>query len=294
VSVGLLEIERLVSGPARRRIGRVTAWGRLVEIVDSVPSTNDLAWARAGDPRRDGLVVLAEQQTAGRGRRGRSWESPRGASLLCSVLLLPRQHTAASPAEVSGGRRHSGPLLALLAAVACCDAIFEATSVSVEIKWPNDLLAGGRKLGGILVESRPWPSDRGSGARGPDLGNAHVVGIGINCLQHRGHFPPDLRERATSLDLQSAGPIDRGALAVALLRHLDRCFADESIWTAEEVRQEWLRHAVPLGSRVMLEHGGRRYTGHVIDVDPTAALVVQLDRGGRRLFDAANTTILND
>lgn len=184
--------------------------------------------------------------------------------------------------------------MGLAAAVACCEAIARATGVRVQIKWPNDLVFEGRKLGGILVESR-----RGGGGpapRGPRSAAApaaYVVGLGINCLQHRRHFPMELRDRATSLDLIAAGPIDRCALARAVLAELDRWYADLSVWTGQELRRAWLNWAASLGGRIRLHHAGRLYTGHVIDLDPTASLVVQLEQGARRLFDAASTTIVD-
>ena len=287
MDAGLLDTERIVSGLSLRRVGCTGSSGRKIEVVDSAPSTNDLAWARAQEPDADGLVIFAEHQSAGRGRLGRAWESPRGAGLLCSVLLIEQ------PASEPTGHTGVGPRLGLLAAVACCDAIRDAAGVGVEIKWPNDLLVRGRKLGGILVESRAVapPDDFAAGAGGL-VRTAHVVGIGINCLQHRAHFPEPLRERATSLDLEAAGPIDRSTLARALLRHLDHWYADIQAHDDAEVKRAWLQRAAPLGQRVKLLHRGRRYEGHVVDLDPTAALVVQLDEGGRQVFDAATTTIV--
>lgn len=209
--------------------------------------------------------------------------------MLCSVLLLE----PVNPPDLGHGPL--GARLALVAAVAAHDAIAEATGVQTEIKWPNDLLVGERKLGGVLVESRSLPgapAARGSAGGGATVGV--VAGIGINCLQQRGHFPPELRHRATSLDEVAAVPIDRNALASALLTHLDRWLADPDAWSGDLVRRAWLERAAPFGSRIKLLSGGRRYQGHVVDLEPDAALLVQLDDGQRRLFDAATTTVLDD
>ena len=103
-----------------------------------------------------------------------------------------------------------------------------------------------------------------------------------------------MRERATSLDLVAAGAVDRNDLARALLGHLDRWLADLDASTGDDVRQAWLERATPLGARIKLRHAGRCYCGHVIDLDPTASLLVQLDSGERRLFEAATTTVLDD
>ena len=203
---------------------------------------------------------------------------------MCSVLLVD------SKPDRSGASPTRGPQVGLLAAVAAHDAIAEATGVQVEIKWPNDLLADGRKLGGILVESRLLDAGRG-GRQGPTT--VHVLGIGINCLQQPGHFPRELRGRATSLDLVAAGIVDRNVLARALLGHLDRWLAGLDARTGDEVRRAWLERATPLGARIRLQHAGRCYCGHVIDLDPTASLLVQLDSGERRLFEAATATALD-
>ncbi len=293
VAPGRLNIESIVSGLRLHRLGGGANAGARLELVESISSTNDLAWERAADGDADGLVIFAERQTAGRGRLGRTWESPRGASILCSVLLLEPvdgDRFAVRPDDVANGPPR-GPLLSLVAGIAVCDAVFEAAGVQAELKWPNDLLAGGRKLGGILVESRLIASNSGPKQ---GLKTAYTIGVGINCLQHGGHFSEALREQATSLELVSVGPVERCDVARALLRHLDHWCGGEFIWTADDVRRAWLERAQPLGGHVHLEQAGRRYQGHVVDLDPMAGLVVQLAEGGRRLFDAASTTIVDD
>lgn len=269
MSAGALQIDRLrneLAGFAGARIGR------RIEYFASTTSTNDEAWGRIDSEDADGLVVLAEHQSAGRGRFGRTWHSPRGASLLCSVALI----------EISGDL--AGGSLCLLTAAAVCDSVIACTGVTPTIRWPNDLLVSGRKLGGILIESR----------RRRDGHQAYVVGIGINCLQHRGHLDPSLGESATSLELESAHPVDRTGLAVALLRELDRRLTEPHERSAEHLRREWLARAEPMGRRVSLQHAGRMFTGTIIDVDPGNALVVRLDEGGVRAFDAATTTIVQE
>ena len=219
----------------------------------------------------DGLVVFTEHQSAGRGRFGRTWESPRGASLLCSIALIEESK-----------ERSSGEL-ALIAAVAAHSAVVSCTDVVPTIKWPNDLLVGGRKLGGILIEARILRGDV----------PAYVMGIGLNCLQHRGHLSPGLAQIATSLELESHHVIDRTALAISLLSELDLWLVSPRSWSYTELRDQWLARAQAVGARVHLEQAGKVYHGAVIDLDPTAALVVRLDEGGVRAFNAANTTIVH-
>ncbi len=261
---GTLQIERIRNELRTKRIDR------RIDCVESTTSTNDEAWRCIDAEDADGLVIFAEYQSAGRGRLGRTWHSPRGAGLLFSVMLIDKR------AELTGGE------LGLIAAVAACGAITACTDVAVTIKWPNDLMVSDRKLGGILIESR---------AR-PDETRAFVVGIGINCLQHRGHLAPVLGESATSLELESADTVDRTRLAIRLLTELDRWLDEPQSWDDADLHREWLAYAEPMGRRVRLQHAGRVYGGSMIDVDPRAALVVRLDDGGVRAFDAATTTVI--
>jgi BirA family biotin operon repressor/biotin-[acetyl-CoA-carboxylase] ligase len=263
MQTGILDIDHIRASLRTERIGR------RIEHVESTCSTNDEAWERINEAGADGLVVLAEHQSAGRGRLGRTWQSPRGASLLSSTAVIDASN------ELNGGE------LSLLAAVALRDAVVRSTDVVPTIKWPNDLLAAGKKLGGILIESRLLQTGE----------RAYVAGIGINCLQHEGHFPPELTGAATSLDLQSRHHVDRSSLAIALIEQLDSWLAHPGGWMHAGLRDAWLARAEPLGHRIVLQHGGKAYSGSVLDIDPSAALVVQLDEGGIRAFNAADTVV---
>ena len=285
-----LDLDRILNGLSLLRLARPGPEHTGVLLVDQTASTNDIAWQRAEDPSQDGLVVIAEHQTAGRGRLGRSWLSPPRASLLLSVLL--REPPTPFPAPIADQAAIHGARLALITAVACADAIVAETAVEAEIRWPNDLLVEGRKLGGILVESRRLageiePAEAGAKA----ASTVYVVGIGLNCFQRPHDFPPALQPKVCSLAQVASVGVDRSALARALLSELDRWYARSKDLAADEVHQAWLRRSLPLGSRITLTHNGQRYTGNIVDLDPTAALVVQLDQGPRRLFDAASTTI---
>ncbi|HRX84742.1 MAG TPA: biotin--[acetyl-CoA-carboxylase] ligase [Phycisphaerae bacterium] len=235
---------------------------------EEIRSTNAHVLDLPADADVDGLVAITEFQSGGRGRQGNRWLCPRGAGILCTVGL-------ADPA----GTIPPG-LLALMVPLALCDGIRAATGVSCSIDWPNDLVADDRKLAGILIEAHA----RGSTVR-------YAVGFGINCLQHAGHFPPELRDRATSLDLVTDQPVDRTAVLGAILTRLDQRLRDPSGWNVDDIREQWRQRAVGLGRRVCVLHEGRRHLGNLVDIDPTAAIVVQLDEGGRRLFNAVNTTL---
>jgi BirA family transcriptional regulator, biotin operon repressor / biotin---[acetyl-CoA-carboxylase] ligase len=164
-------------------------------------STNSDALAAARLGATHGSVYFADEQTAGRGRSDHSWHSAAGEGLYVSILLRP-QLPAARLA-----------LLPLAASLAAADAIRAVSDLAVDLRWPNDLLIGPRKAGGILVEAR-------NSSEGPPHAVPVVVGIGINV--HQRAFPPGLATPATSLDLEAGGRISRQALLVALLKSLER------------------------------------------------------------------------
>ena len=266
----LTSADLLAAGPRRRLGGQVF-------IHDSLDSTNALLLRESAAD--DGAVAWAEVQTAGRGRLGRRWEAPRGSSVLLSVLL---REPSDSPLLVRGG---------LLAAVAACEAIEQATHCTVGLRWPNDVQVHGRKLGGVLVESCSW-GPRSSASRPSADDRAVVIGIGLNCYQQRGHFPAELADHATSLELESRAPVHRPAVAASLLRRLDdwlsRVARHETGW--RELHAAWRTRCVDVGTRVMLRHDGRVFRGTALEITADGDLLVQLDEGGRRSFAAASTT----
>lgn len=261
----LFTVEALTAGLETRRVGR------RVHVLAETVSTNDdaLAAAEREGAAADGLAIFAEYQTAGRGRQGRAWLAPRGSSILCSVVLI-----GADEMSLAGE-------LTLVAGIAACDAVRETTTLWPVLRWPNDVYFGERKLAGILVESRPV-------ARGQ---RAWAIGVGINCYQHSRHFPPEIRDRATSLERAAADPPDRLGVARSLLRQLDTRLGGARPDPAG-VRQAWLERAEPLGKRIAIASEGRTYTGHTVDVDPQEGLLVQLDEGARRWFDASKSQVV--
>lgn len=254
--------------------GPLVRLGRPLFLHDTIDSTNAFLLARARDAD-DGAIAWAEFQSAGRGRLGRRWLAPRGSSILLSVLLI-------EPAD--------SPLLTLaaaLAAVSTCEAIDATTDCAPAVRWPNDIVLHRRKLGGVLAESCPLP-DTPRAARQRAL----VIGIGVNCLQQAAHFPPELADLATSLEIESSQPISRASLAAALLARLDHWLvtggASGHGWTS--LLTTWRARCHDVGTRVTLEQDGRTYTGTALDISEEGDLIVELDQGARRRFASTTTT----
>lgn len=276
----LREPDLLPAGPLRRL-------GRTVLLFDEIDSTNAQLLSRAGS-LPDGAVALAEFQTAGRGRRGRPWSAPRGSSVLLSILLFEDADSVLTTGGTKDGNGCGAPLAAMLGAVAACEAVEAASDCQPMLRWPNDLVCAGKKLAGVLAEATRLT---GGGSTARPL----VIGVGLNCLQQRGHFAGPLADTATSLEIESASPIDRARVARALLERLD-AHVSADLRTADarrRLREAWMQRCADLGTRATLRHSGADYPGTVIDVSPEGDLVVELDRGGRRHFASATTTRLS-
>src|SRR5438046_2150421 len=190
--------DRLVADELRATLGGGRIGHQLV-VVEEASSTNDLAWEAESTGAPEGFVVFAERQTAGRGRYGRRWESAPYQGLWFSVLLRPPVTLNESP-----------QLTSLLAGVTAA-TITEETGCAVSIKMPNDIYVAGRKIAGVLVEGR----------LASDGSYVAVAGLGVNVNQTLEDFPEELRATAGSLRMATGRPIQRGHLAIALLRKLE-------------------------------------------------------------------------
>lgn len=239
--------------------------GRKILVYNSTSSTNDVAAEYATDKRNDGLAIFAEEQTAGRGRAGAKWISGRADSIICSVVLTKT--------------KCSVELLSLALAVAVAEAVGKPGGKAAKIKWPNDIILNGKKLAGILLESKTYNSH-----------TVYILGIGINCHQKRISFPPELQSIATSIDIEAQTICDRTSLAKRLLSSIDYWLkiAEKN---SEAVIEQWRSLSLLLGSRVRLIFNGTEFIGNCTGIDPEKGLILQLDSGGIRFFDAAHTTI---
>jgi BirA family transcriptional regulator, biotin operon repressor / biotin---[acetyl-CoA-carboxylase] ligase len=239
-------------------------WPVPIRYVESTGSTNDdlMTAGDAGAPAW--TVLVADHQTAGRGRLGRSWEAPPGSSLLVSVLLRP----AIRPSEA--------PILSLFSAITLLQAIEESSGLSVSCEWPNDLVTReGRKLGGVLLESR---------IEGGRLLHV-VIGVGVNLTQTLDDFPDDVRLPPTSLVLEGAdpAPFPEGILWMYLFRLRQRLDLDHEYFVPW-VAQTYSNWCATVGRRVRATTvDGAVVEGTATDVDATGALVLETADGEARV-----------
>jgi BirA family biotin operon repressor/biotin-[acetyl-CoA-carboxylase] ligase len=223
----------------------------------SLDSTNDhlRALAKAGAPA--GTVVLADHQTVGHGRRGRSFHSPAGSGIYLSLLLRPD----CPPAELMH--------LTCAVAVAMCDAVEASAGFRPRIKWTNDLVWGQRKLGGILTEIGFNPKGNVDWA---------IIGVGINCCQQESDFPEEIRNMAGSLSMAVGSPVDRTRIAAAMLSSLHGMTA-KLLSHRTELLAQYKADCMTLNRDVVLGRGDEKLYGHAMDIDNTGALVVRFADG---------------
>jgi BirA family biotin operon repressor/biotin-[acetyl-CoA-carboxylase] ligase len=235
--------------------------GRVVHWYEQLGSTNDRAKELAEEGAEDGEVVVAEAQTAGRGRRGRTWASPSRKNLYFSVVLRP---------DLSPTR---APELTLVASVAICEALRQA-GVDARIKWPNDLLASDRKIAGILTEL----------SADPDQVHWVVLGVGVNVNARAEDFPEEVRPGATSVLLERGQAAPRALFAAACFTALEEWLDRYAEGGFAAVRGAWRDRSATLGREVSVRVGERDIIGIAEDVDEAGALLVRTSAGVERIL----------
>lgn len=241
------------------------AFGRRVHLYDEVRSTQDVLRELAEQGAPEGTLVIAEQQTQGRGRMGRHWVSPSGKGVWMSLLLrpsLPMQRT---------------PQLTLLAAVALSRAVARVVPLEIGIKWPNDLLVDGRKISGILLES----------AAEDERIRYVVAGMGVSVNLETEDFPPEVLEKAISLRMAAGHPVDRTSLIAAALEEFERLYELYAAEGFEPIRALWEAHAVTLGKRTSLHTPQGLIEGVPVGLDELGGLRVKLDDGSLKTVYSA-------
>jgi len=214
--------------------------GRRIACLPATRSTNDELWrlVEAGEAVT-GLVVVTDQQQAGRGRQGRPWTMGTGLGLACSVLLYPTMP------------RDRWSLLSLAAGVAVAAALGEE-GVAARLKWPNDILIEGRKVGGILTEARSTP-----------LGQAVVIGLGLNVNEQPADFPAGLRDRAISLRMVTGTPVRREPILARILNGLETLLQADG----HSITKRWREYCAHMGRPVRFHHGQDIIAGLFLDVN---------------------------
>lgn len=231
------------------------AFGRQIEYRETVGSTNDLAkqLARGGAP--EGLLVVADEQTAGKGRLGRAWTTPPGAALAMTLVLRPNLPP------------YDAPRITLVAAVAVAEAVREVTGLPAGIKWPNDLQLGGRKFCGILTEMEA-EMERISFV---------VCGMGLNANLPRELLPAEFRESATSLMAEAGAKVARAGLVRAVMARFEEAYDQLIAGRFDQVLARWRALSVTLGQqvRVLSVTGAPTLEGTAVDVAEDGALLVR-------------------
>lgn len=266
----------LEESPDRLSVGELTGalkgrlLGRELLCLDSVDSTNSEAKRRAVEGAPEGLVILADQQTGGRGRRGRSFLSPAGKGLYVSVLLRPK----ADMRELMW--------LTAWVGVAICDGVERGCGVRPGIKWTNDIVLEGRKLCGILTEL---------GMEGETARSEYVViGAGINVSQSETDFGAELAPLAISLGQMLEEPPRRAVLAAAVLTALDDMYAAYPE-KKERYLEQYRKDCVTLGNEVRLLRGEQTQTAFAEEIDEDFQLVVRLPDGTRQTVSAGEVSV---
>jgi len=232
--------------------------GRQLVCLPETASTNADAFRLAEEGAEEGTTVIADGQSGGKGRRGRSWSSPSGVNLYCSVVLRP----AIMP--------HEAPQLTFLSAVAVARAIEAVTALKPEIKWPNDILINGRKVAGLLNEM----------SAETDGINFVILGIGVNLNMTSDQFPDDVRTPATSLLLEQKRLVNRAQFAAGMLNELDRLYADFLAEGFDAVRSEWQERCCANGREVVVSEGEvETVRGMFNGIDSDGALLLRLKDG---------------
>jgi BirA family biotin operon repressor/biotin-[acetyl-CoA-carboxylase] ligase len=239
------------------RLGRTKVIGRDIRVFEETTSTNDVIEKLARDGVKEGVVVFAESQTRGRGRLGRKWISPARKGLWFSILLRPNLR----PQETTQ--------LTVASAVALRRAIVAETQLKPEIKWPNDILIGGKKVCGILTEM----------SAELDRVRYIILGIGLDVNLNANELPAELKKTATSLKIETGEAVSRAELATAILSALDKTYAAIGAGKFADLADEWEEHCATIGKDVTVQTGARKIRGNAESLDDTGALLLRTEHG---------------
>lgn len=234
----------------------------------AVKSTNDLAAEMAEGGQPEGTIVVADQQTKGRGRLGRRWYSPEGTGIYLSIVLKPEFPTEMAPA------------VSVLTAVALADTLVKYNPDDVRIKWPNDVLIGGRKVAGILTEL----------AAEREKINHIIIGVGINVNQAAGDFPEEIRHLATSVRRSVKKKVRRVDLLQSFLANFEKEYAGYKRSGLKKSHAKIRKYSSLIGHEITIRSGRHEETGRAVDIDVDGRLVLERD-GVKSLINAGEVTV---
>ena len=246
-----------------------TKWmAKNLEYYDEIDSTNNRAKALGEAGGADGTLFVAETQTAGKGRRGRCWQSPAGSSISMSILLRPKMNPS------------DAPMLTLVMAYASTIALREKTGLDIGIKWPNDLVVNGKKISGILTEM----------SAEIDYINHVVIGVGINVNQDT--FPDDIKETASSLKMELGKRIKRSGLIAAVMKNFEKYYEifqeTEDLSGLKELYNSML---VNKDREVKVLEPGNEYKAYAIGINQTGELIVRTPDGKEKEIYAGEVSV---
>jgi BirA family biotin operon repressor/biotin-[acetyl-CoA-carboxylase] ligase len=237
--------------------------GWRIHYFDEVTSTQHVAAEMAEAGAAQGTVVIAEAQTAGRGRLGRSWHSPAGLNLYTTIILRPTRPIA----EV--------PRLSLIAGIAAAEALTGVASGLVALKWPNDIWLNGRKAGGIIAEAIADTNQQLA---------CVLIGIGLNLNLGREDIPEELRDKATSVRIATGRRCDRIAIAAALFNRLNSRYMENEAHGFAALRAEYEKYFALTGKMVTVVDGTSRISGRVSGIDADGAMILETAAGPKRVM----------
>lgn len=252
------------------RSGLKSRFWREIVCCGAVSSTNDIGLSLPldNDHGNTGVAIVADRQEKGRGRFARTWFSPPGLNIYLSIVLRPDL----TPADA--------PFLTIVAALASAAALFGETGIQVSIKWPNDLLMSGKKLGGILTEAR---TVQGVITRA-------VIGIGINLNSSADDLPPEISDKATSVLIETGGTVSRGRITAGIMNEFASRYEKLQAGGVVSLVQELKPLLACLGRKVVITDGGSKISGFAEDIDDDGRLILLLPSGLRRKIGSGEIT----
>lgn len=261
----MLDLPQFESHLKTRVLGRAACTN---ELWDEIDSTNTRATQLAAGGAPEGVVVMARLQTAGRGRQGRTWVSPPNSGIYISFLLRP----TLPPQAV--------PLMSLATGVAVVEAVANVTGLAVGLKWVNDIVADGKKVGGILAEmtTSTDPANPGAGSS-----RSLVVGVGLNIHLEETDLDDELRQRVQWLERLSGQAIDYNLLAAELCLCLEERYFDMRNGDRQKIVDMWKKRSVTLGKKIRATSGNTIVEGEAVDIDENGALVLSTADGNIKL-----------